>query len=116
MVKVYVACRNHAGVAYLSGGTPANVQAHTRELRYTHFVDSAYKLRAEERRRRLRGGVAKSFEDLEEAGLVFWATATADERLRAIFEMHIDAWIVGGKLGPAPRFDGSTWGIGRFER
>jgi hypothetical protein len=79
-------------------------------------VDDAYEARAEQRRLRMQGGVAGSFEALDQAGIDYWQAAPGGARLEAIWQTIVDAWVVGGRLGPAPRFDGSTWGIGRFER
>ncbi len=64
----------------------------------------------------MQGGVARSFDELEAEGFAFWQAAPPEARLRAMVELHHEAWILGGRHGDAPRFDGSTWGIGRFER
>lgn len=79
-------------------------------------MDDAYQARAERRRRELQGGVVGSFDALDRAGLDFWPAASGGARLEATWQAIVDAWVLGGRRGPAPRFDGSTWGIGRFER
>ena len=78
-------------------------------------MDDAFKARAEARRARMQGGVARSFDELENAGLDFWQNASSDARFNAIWGLIVDAWIVGGKIGPPPRLDHSVWGVGRFE-
>jgi hypothetical protein len=79
-------------------------------------MDSDFERRAAERRGRLSGGVARSFAELEEAGVRYWASATFAERLQATYEAVADSWIIQGKNGTPPRFDGSSWGILKFER
>ncbi len=79
-------------------------------------MDSEFSRRAAERRQRLEGGVARSFEELEEASRRYWRDASPEAKLKAVHDAIFEAWIVGGKRGPAPRFDGSTWGILEFER
>ena len=78
-------------------------------------METTYEERAERRRREFQGGVVRSFDALDRAGFDFWQAAPGGARLEAIWQTIIDAWVVGGRRGPAPRFDGSTWGIGRFE-
>jgi len=80
------------------------------------MVDPDFERRAAERRARLSGGVARSFEELDEATAEFWDNATYATKLQATHDALIEAWILEGRNGPPPRFDGSTWGIGRFER
>lgn len=77
--------------------------------------DPDFEKRAEERRRRLTGGVARSFEELERASVEFWKQASYAEKLQATHDAIMDAWIVQGRNGPPPRFDGSTWGVLKFE-
>ena len=62
------------------------------------------------------GGVARSFEELERKGLEFWAAAEPSSKLQAMWDAIVEAWIIEGKHGPSPRFQGSTFGVGRHER
>jgi hypothetical protein len=79
-------------------------------------VDPDFQKRAEERRLRMVGGTARSFAELDEASTQHWAQASHADRLRATYEAVIESWIIQGKNGAAPRFDGSTWGVLQFER
>ncbi len=67
--------------------------------------------RAEARRARLTGGVARSFEELEEATATFWASAPYAAKLQATYDALVEAAILRGPDEPAPRFDGSSWGV-----
>lgn len=60
------------------------------------------------------GGVARSFEELELASARFWQSADYTARLKATHDALVEAWIVQGRHGPPPRFDGSTWGVLKF--
>jgi hypothetical protein len=80
------------------------------------MVDDAFEKRAAERRANWQGGVARSWAELEEQGLEFWRTATPSARLDAMWGALVDAWIIKGKNGPPPGFQGSLVGVGRFER
>jgi hypothetical protein len=62
------------------------------------------------------GGRAASFAELDEKGLEFWASAEPGAKLQATWDAIVEAWIIGGKHGPRPGFQGSTFGIGRHER
>lgn len=73
--------------------------------------DAEFAKRAEARRARLTGGVARSFEELEEANVSFWAGATYAAKLQATYDALVDAAILRGPDEPAPRFDGSSWGV-----
>lgn len=64
----------------------------------------------------MTGGVARSFDELEQAGRDFWKSASYAAKLQATHDALIDAWILKGRHGPPPRFDGSTWGVLEFER
>ena len=86
------------------------------DLYYDMPVDAAFKKRAEERRSRMVGGVARSFEELELASAQFWAKADYTARLKATHDALWEAWVVQGQHGPPPRFDGSTWGVLEFGR
>lgn len=79
-------------------------------------MDDAFAKRAEERRKRLTGGIARSFDELDRSSGEFWATASYAAKLQATHDALVEAWIVKGCHGPPPRFDGSTWGILKFER
>ncbi len=79
-------------------------------------MDPEYERRAAERRNRLRGGVARSFDDLDKASREFWRQATPEVKLQAMFDALVEAWILKGSHGSPPRFDGSTWGVLRHER
>jgi hypothetical protein len=75
------------------------------------MVDDEFRKRAEARRARLTGGVARSFDELEEAGVAFWAQASYAAKLQATYDAIVEAAILRGPDEPAPRFDGSAWGI-----
>ena len=62
--------------------------------RYTLLMDPDFERRAEERRARLRGGVARSFDELEEAGLKFWSEATYSAKLEATNDAVIEGWLL----------------------
>lgn len=79
-------------------------------------MDDAFARRAAARRASWSGGVARSFEELEAAGAAFWADAPPDVKLAAMWQLLVDAWVIEGKHGPPPGFQGSVVGIGRFER
>jgi hypothetical protein len=79
-------------------------------------MDEAFEKRAALRRATLQGGVARSWEDLDARGLEFWASSTPAARLNATWQALVDAWVIKGKHGPPPGFQGSVVGVGRFER
>jgi hypothetical protein len=79
-------------------------------------MSSAFEARAEERRRRLQGGVARSFAELDAMGRDYWRKASLSSKLEATLHALVEAWVLKGKHGPPPRFDGSTWGVRKFER
>jgi hypothetical protein len=79
-------------------------------------MNDAFRRRAEARRATWRGSVARSFSELEAQGLSFWQQASPGARLSAMLQLLSDAWVIDGKAGAAPRFQGSLVGIGRFER
>jgi hypothetical protein len=72
--------------------------------------------RAALRRLTWTGGRATSYADLEDRGLEFWANAEPGTKLQAIWDAIIEAWVISGKNGPPPRFQGSAVGVGRHER
>jgi hypothetical protein len=79
-------------------------------------MDADFAKRAEARRKRLTGGVARSFEELDRASREFWKSAPYASKLQATHDALIESWILKGRNGPPPRFDGSTWGVLKFER
>jgi hypothetical protein len=79
-------------------------------------MDSAYRRRAEARRATWSGGVAGSFDELEDLGAEFWAKPSPSAKLNAMWQLRVDAWIIEGKQGSSTRFQGSIVGVGRFER
>jgi hypothetical protein len=79
-------------------------------------VDDAFEQRAAARRASWSGGVVRSLDALEESGVEFWAKAPPAAKLSAMLQLLADAWVIGGKQGPPPRFQGSVVGVGRFER
>ena len=79
-------------------------------------MDDAFRRRAEARRATWTGGVARSFVELETKGLEFWSAASPSQKLTAMWQLLVDAWVVEGKHGPPPGFQGSIVGVGRFER
>ena len=79
-------------------------------------MDDGFERRAAERRATWQGGVAHSFAELEKRGQEFWRAAPPSARLDAMWGALVDAWVIQGKHGPAPGFQGSLVGIGRFER
>jgi hypothetical protein len=79
-------------------------------------MDDAFARRAAARRVSWTGGVARSFEELEAKDVEFWADASPAAKLTAMMQLLTDAWVIEGKNGPAPRFQGSVVGVGRFER
>lgn len=79
-------------------------------------MDSEFEKRANLRRARMVGGKAESFDELAKASRSFWAKATHAERLQATHDAMYESWIIKGRNGPPPRFDGSTWGVLEFER
>jgi hypothetical protein len=83
-------------------------------LRYTMTVsddDLARARRAEERRRTWRGGVARSFEEMEDVDLDFWLDMTPEDRLRAMWSVVEDVLVMQGENGPPPRLQRSAGGV-----
>jgi len=78
--------------------------------------DADAEMRAARRRATWTGGRASSFEELEDEGLAFWVNADPAAKLQAMWDAIVEAWVIGGKNGPPPRFQGSAFGIGRHER
>ncbi len=78
--------------------------------------DADFEARAAKRRATWTGAAVSSFEELEARGLEFWANAPPGVNLQATWDAIVEAWIIEGKHGPPPRFQGSVVGVGRFER
>lgn len=84
---------------------------------YAEAVDSTEAdERAARRRATWTGGRVASFEELEDKGLEFWVNAEPATKLQAMWDAIVEAWIIKGKHGPPPRFQGSAFGVGRHER
>ena len=96
-------------------GAPAG-SGHGPSFCYGSRMDDGFEARAAARRASWVGGVARSFEELETNGVEFWASASHAAKLTAMLQLLTDAWVIEGENGPAPRFQGSVVGIGRFER
>ena len=79
-------------------------------------MDADFAKRAAERRKRMTGGVARSFDELERSSREFWENASYAAKLQATHDALLDAWILKGRDGPPPRFDGRTLGVLKFER
>ena len=77
---------------------------------------SDFEARAARRRSTWSGGVSHSFAEHEDEGLAFWARADPGAKFQAMWDAIVEAWIVKGKHGPPPRFQGSAFGVGRHER
>ncbi len=78
-------------------------------------MDANARHRADVRRASWQGGVARTFEELEEKGLEFWRNAPPGARLTAMWQLIVDASAMEGTHGAPPGFQGSIVGIGRFE-
>ena len=96
--------------------TTVGVRAEARRSATLTVLSADFAKRAEERRMRLTGGVARSFEELDLASRAYWDAASYEVKLQATHDAIADAWIVKGQHGPPPRFDGCTWGVLKFER
>ena len=73
--------------------------------------ESARAKRAEERRRTWRGGLARSFEEMDEVDLDFWLAMTPEDRLRAMWSVVEDQLALQGENGPSPRLQRSIGGV-----
>jgi hypothetical protein len=73
--------------------------------------DLARAQRAEERRRTWRGGVARSFEEMDDIDLDFWLAMSPEDRLRAMWSVVEDVLALQGENGPPPRLQRSVGGI-----
>jgi hypothetical protein len=54
-------------------------------------MDAEFAKRAEERRRRLEGGFARSFEELDAASLRFWRATPYAAKLQAVHDAMLEA-------------------------
>jgi hypothetical protein len=77
---------------------------------------STFDARAAARRASWRGGVARSFAEMEEADLDFWLAATSIERVRAVMLLMDELRSVAGDDGPPPRLRRSAGGVRRRGR
>ncbi len=67
--------------------------------------------RAEARRRSWKGGVAKSFDEMERVDLDFWLSMSPRERLEMMWSLVEDSLALEGHDGPAPRLQRSVGGV-----
>jgi hypothetical protein len=67
--------------------------------------------RAEQRRRTWSGGVAQSFEQLEQLDLDAWLAQTAAQRVSFVWSLVEDSLSLRGQHGPTPRLSRSTGGV-----
>ncbi|HEY8079512.1 MAG TPA: hypothetical protein VIF62_35520 [Labilithrix sp.] len=74
-------------------------------------MDEAARKRAERRRATWTGGVARSFDEMEEADLEFWLSATPEERIRSVTMLIDEMRAMEGDDGPRPRLQRSVGGV-----
>lgn len=67
--------------------------------------------RASERRRTWQGGVARSFEEAEEADLAFWMSATPTERVRGLTALVAEVFALEDRSGSTARLQRSIGGV-----
>jgi hypothetical protein len=67
--------------------------------------------RAARRRVQWTGGVAHSFEEMDEIDLDYWLAFTPANRVRAMWSIVEDGLVLKGHRGPAPRLQRSVGGI-----
>jgi hypothetical protein len=67
--------------------------------------------RARARRSRYTGGVARSFDEMEQVDLDFWLAMSPADRLRAMWSIVEDSLALEGERGPTPRLSRSTGGV-----
>ena len=70
-----------------------------------------FESRAEMRRQTWRGSVAVDHAELATQERGYWKTASASERLDAVWGMALEAWSLKRGAEPAPRLQGSAVGI-----
>lgn len=73
----------------------------------------AREARAEERRRTWKGGLAKSFSELDQIDLEWWMGATPAQRVRGVTQLMDEMRWMGGDSGPSPRLQRSVGGARR---
>ncbi len=82
---------------------------------YDWSVDEGYRQRAAARRARgIRGGVAKSHEELDALDLEFWLSVDPRERIGAACLLHEEARELRGDA-PFPRLQGAAGGVRRLK-
>jgi hypothetical protein len=74
-------------------------------------VSADFEARAARRRQTWKGGVARSFAEMEDLDLEFWLGATPGERIRAVREMAEDAMSSKEQNGSAERLQRSVGGV-----
>ncbi|MBI4704958.1 MAG: hypothetical protein HY744_27955 [Deltaproteobacteria bacterium] len=79
-------------------------------------MERDYRRRAAARRASWFGAAARSFDEHERQGMAFWDDAPDAAKLEATWRLLVDAWAMKGRHGPAPGFQGSVLGVGRFRR
>jgi hypothetical protein len=67
--------------------------------------------RAEERRRTWTGGVATSFEEMEQLDLEFWMAATPGQRIRGVTMLIDEMRWMRGESGSTPRLQRAVGGV-----
>ena len=78
-------------------------------LRYTSVLSSSSE-RAEARRRKWKGGVARSSEEAEAMDFEFWMAATPEERLLGVTQLIEEMSIISGQHAPT-RLQRSVGGV-----
>ena len=67
--------------------------------------------RADARRRKWRGGVARSFDEMATRDLDFWLAMAPEERLKMVWSLVEEALALKGDDGPPPRLQRSVGGV-----
>lgn len=67
--------------------------------------------RAAARRARWTGGVARSFDEMEERDLDFWLSMSPAQRVAAMWSIVEDSLALEGHRGPSPRLQRSVGGV-----
>lgn len=74
-------------------------------------MSDSFEARAAARRVTWQGGVARSFEEMEERDLEFWLRASPAERIRAVHLLSLEVARLRGDDGPPPRLQRSLGGV-----